>query len=112
MKNLFLMLVFFLAISLPFSSIGQTNKPYRVFHVVDGDTFDATDGQIKFRVRVAGMDAPESKQAFGQLATTELKNLIEGKEITIQSIGRGFDRYNRILGQIFFEGKDISLFMM
>ncbi len=91
---------------------GQTDKHYHVINVVDGDTFDATDGQITFRIRVAGMDAPESEQAFGKQATSELTKLIEGKEIVIKPIGRGLDRYNRILGQVFFEGKDVSLFMI
>jgi len=85
---------------------------YRVLHVVDGDTFDATDGNIKFRVRIAGMDAPEYKQAFGKSATIELKNLIEGKDVVIQPVERGLDKYDRVLGQVLSDGKDVSLLMI
>ena len=85
---------------------------YRVIHIVDGDTFDATDGHITFRVRIAGMDAPEYQQRFGKWATTEMKKLVEGKEVVIRPVGRGMDRYNRILGQVFREGKDLSLLMI
>ncbi len=111
-KKIFLLLIFFISLPLGSARSSPTDKHYHVVHVVDGDTFDTTDGLVTFRVRVAGMDAPESKQAFGKLATVELKKLIEGKEIVIQPIGRGFDRYNRVLGQVFFEGKDISLLMI
>ncbi|MBI4211075.1 MAG: thermonuclease family protein [Deltaproteobacteria bacterium] len=112
MRKIFLLLMPFILISLASARSSATDKHYHVVHIVDGDTFDATDGQITFRVRVAGMDAPESKQEFGKWATVELKKLIEGKEITIQPIAKGLDRYNRILGQVFLEGEDISLLMI
>ena len=91
---------------------GEFKTHYRVIHIVDGDTFDATDGQITFRVRIAGMDAPEHDQRFGRWATSEAIKLLEGKEIVIQPVGRGLDRYNRILGQVFESGKDVSLVMI
>ncbi len=111
-KQLLLPLTIFVVTPLLFAHAEYADRYYRVVHVVDGDTFDATDGHITFRVRVAGMDAPEYNQKFGKWATIELKKLIEGKEITIRPVDRGFDRYNRILGQVFVEGKDLSLLMI
>jgi len=85
---------------------------YLVVKVIDGDTFEATDGNLNFRVRIAGMDAPERKQAFGKNATYYFRNLVEGKNVTIKPIGRGRDRYNRILGQVYLDGNDISVIMI
>lgn len=94
-------------------SAENTEGRYRVVHISDGDTFDATDGHITFRVRMIAMDAPESRQSFGQWATTELKKSIEGKVVVLQSVGkRPLDKYNRVLGQVFVDGKDISLSMI
>jgi micrococcal nuclease len=85
---------------------------YTVAKVVDGDTVDVSDGTVKFRIRIAGMDAPEHDQAFGQNAKAELIDLVGGKEITIKPIGEGIDRYGRSLGQIFVGGQDVSLLMI
>lgn len=82
---------------------------YTALKVIDGDTFDATDGTIHFRVRIAGVDAPEKGSPFSKLATVELKKRIEGKKITIHPVGPKMDRYNRILGQVTVDGRDIGI---
>lgn len=88
------------------------NFSYDVVKVIDGDTLVLTDGHIKFKLRIAGLDAPEKAQAFGKRATYELKSLVENKKIQIKTIGNGLDRYSRVLGQAYVEGKDISLMMI
>jgi len=85
---------------------------YQVTYVVDGDTFEATDGNLKFRVRVAGMDTPESKQKYGKQATYQFRKLIEDKKVKIKPVGRGRDKYNRILGQVYLEDQDVSISMI
>ncbi len=110
MKQAAVALVFLFLNHFSFSfPLCAADKLYRVIHVVDGDTFDATDGQIKFRVRIIGMDAPEKKQAFGKWATVELKKAIEGRDVAIRPVGRGLDKYNRVLGQIFVDGEDVAV---
>ncbi len=94
------------------TSIGAVEKAahtYQVVKIIDGDTFDATDGNITFRVRIAGMDAPEKGSPFSKLAIVELAKHIEGKEIEIQTVGRGIDRYNRILGQVIVDRQDVGI---
>lgn len=112
MRNTLLLTSLLLLLPCLSAAAAQADRCYKVAHIVDGDTFDATDGHITFRVRVAGMDAPESHQKFGKWATIKLKELIAGKAIVIQPVGKGLDRYNRILGQVFVEGKDLSLIMI
>ena len=83
----------------------------QVLKVVDGDTIVA-DIDVGFgfktsktKVRLNGIDAGEvhSKdeeiKKKGEAARDWLKNLIEGKEVYVES--HGFDKYGRVLGKIF-----------
>lgn len=110
----FLPLLCFL--SLPLSAEPKTRSTishsYKVLKIIDGDTFDATDGTIRFRIRIAGIDAPEIGTPFSKLAIVELKKMIEGKKVEIKSVGRGLDRYNRILGHVFVDHHDIGIEMI
>lgn len=72
----------------------------RVVGVTDGDTvtvLDASQGEHK--IRVAGIDAPEKKQPFGEKAKQSLASLVYGKPIRIEWTKR--DRYGRIVGNVF-----------
>src|SRR3989338_8288952 len=109
----FLFLTVLLCFSATVTAQGESpavpTRLYQVIKIIDGDTFDATDGNIKFRVRIAGMDAPEKGSPFSKLTTLELKKQLEGKKIEIKSVGRGLDRYNRALGQVMVDGRDIGI---
>ena len=85
--------------------------------IVDGDTFDCTldlgfDVKLhKQRVRLAGIDTPESRtrdlaeKKLGLAAKERLKELCIGK-IQVKSLGKG--KYGRILGIPYTEdGRDI-----
>jgi endonuclease YncB( thermonuclease family) len=39
----------------------------------------------------------------------ELQKRIEGKKIEIKPVGRSLDRYNRILGQVTVDGRDVGI---
>jgi micrococcal nuclease len=88
------------------------NFSYQVIHVSDGDTAVVTDGNLRMRVRFAGMDAPESGQPYGKLAQKQLENLILNKKVQIKSVGYGIDPYNRQLGQVFVDGQEVALQMI
>lgn len=68
----------------------------RVVGVLDGDTITVLVGREQRRVRLAGVDAPEKGQAFGQRSKQALSQMIFGREVTVVSTGR--DRYERTLG--------------
>ena len=85
--------------------------------IVDGDTFDCCldlgfDVKLhKQRVRLAGIDTPESRtrdlaeKKLGLAAKVRLKELCKG-EIKVKSLGKG--KYGRILGIPYTkDGKDI-----
>ncbi|HEX7530001.1 MAG TPA: thermonuclease family protein [Pyrinomonadaceae bacterium] len=80
----------------------------RVVSVADGDTvtvLDANDAQ--HRIRLEGIDAPESHQAFGEQSRQSLAEMISGKEVTVNY--QKTDQYGRLVGKILFDGRDINL---
>ncbi len=103
----------FLLLPTPLGAEGKaravTARTYQAVKIIDGDTFDATDGTIKFRVRIAGMDAPEKGTPFSKLAIIRLKKRIGGKKVEVQPVGPKMDRYNRVLGQVMVDGSDIGI---
>ena len=80
----------------------------RVVKVADGDTItvlDATNTQQ--RVRLKGIDAPESHQDFGTKSKQSLSSLIFGREVTVAYDKT--DQYGRLLGKVMLDGRDINL---
>lgn len=80
--------------------------------VFDGDTIEIAGT----RIRLEGIDAPESQQTCnrkgaglwrcGAAATSHLKRLTGGREVTCESAGE--DRYGRMLGWCKVDGLDIN----
>ena len=94
MKKLFA-LVFSI---LPILVIAQLKG--KVVGITDGDTFKlltADNKQIK--VRLYGIDCPEKKQDFGQVAKQFLSNQIFGKQVEVDE--KNIDRYGRTIGIVF-----------
>ena len=92
-------------------------KIKEIIRVVDGDTIDVLIDlgfglQKKERVRVAGIDTPESRtrdlyeKKLGKEAAAYLKDQLTGK-ITIKTEKDG--KYGRMLGWLYKEGQDISI---
>lgn len=70
----------------------------RVHYVTDGDTFRLESGE---RIRIAGIDAPETHKgqakcaaeiARGDAATALVRTLLDGQVVTIERVGRSYDR--------------------
>lgn len=82
-----------------------------VVGVLDGDTIDVlTPTKTQVRVRLAGIDAPEKGQAFGNVAKKELSDLVFGKQVTVE--WRKKDRYGRTVGKVIVDGVDANLKMV
>ena len=79
----------------------------RVVAIVDGDTFkclNASNEQVK--VRMAEIDAPESKQPYGTRARQALSEMVFGKEVSLQV--RDTDRYGRTVARVFEGQVDVN----
>jgi micrococcal nuclease len=106
----------------------MTNKdPYiyrikSVTKVVDGDTIDADidlgfDISLTKRIRLAGIDTPESRttnlkeKALGLESKEWIKKALEGaKDIIIKTEKPdSTEKYGRIIGHLFINGQEISL---
>ena len=80
----------------------------RVVGVSDGDTITVLDGtKTQHKIRLAGIDAPESKQAFGQASKKHLSDLVFGKEVTLDC-GKT-DKYRREVCVVIVDGQDANL---
>ncbi len=82
-----------------------------VKHVVDGDTIDVgMDGKTE-RVRLIGIDTPEtvdprkSVQCFGREASNKTKEMLSGKQVRLEadSTQDNRDKYGRLLRYVFLE---------
>lgn len=81
----------------------------KVIGVTDGDTITVIDQQDQTiqKIRLAGIDAPERNQAFGQRSKQSLSELVFGKIVKVETNKK--DRYGRHVGKILLDGQDICL---
>ena len=90
---------------------------FKITRVYDGDTVKAQGHDIEIKVRLVGIDAPETSrkkgqpgQPYSQQAKKHLAGLVLNKTVDIK--GYSLDRYNRILGVIYLNNQNINLEMV
>ena len=80
----------------------------RVVRIADGDTVTVLDAaNAQHRIRLQGIDAPESHQAFGTQSKKNLSEMIFDREVTVEY--EKTDQYGRIVGKILLDDRDINL---
>lgn len=80
----------------------------RIVGVSDGDTVTLLDAaHQQHKIRLAGIDAPEKSQAFGQRAKEHLSDRVFGQLVTVEVSKT--DRYGRLVGKIMVSGMDANL---
>jgi endonuclease YncB( thermonuclease family) len=71
----------------------------RVVAVADGDTVTVLDAnRAQHKIRLAGIDAPEKTQSFGQRSKQSLSDLVFNRNVVVETEKR--DRYGREVGKI------------
>jgi len=79
----------------------------RVVGVTDGDTVTVLDTvKAQHKVRLAGIDAPEKGQAFGERSKENLGRLVFGRDVRVDWHKR--DRYGRLIGTVWVASPDVS----
>ncbi|MFP5391345.1 MAG: thermonuclease family protein [Gammaproteobacteria bacterium] len=78
----------------------------RVIGISDGDTLTLLDARTQVKVRLANIDAPEKRQAYGAAARASLAELCFGKQASISVAAR--DRYGRTVATVNCEGVDAN----
>ena len=98
----------FLSASAPCAAEVQTTLAGRIIRVSDGDTVTLLTADKKsIRIRLAGIDAPESKQAWGTRARQAMMSCAYGKTAVVLS--HKTDRYGRRVGLLTVNGVDCGL---
>jgi endonuclease YncB( thermonuclease family) len=88
--------------------VGARAVDGRIVAVHDGDTVTLLDGgRVQHRVRIAGIDAPERGQPFGDAARQGLAQLVQGKRVEARCHKR--DRYGREVCVLFVGTQDVGL---
>ena len=95
------------AIAVIHAIIIATTITGRVVGVADGDTLTVlTEDQRQVRVRLAEIDAPESRQAYGQRAKQALSSMVFGQRVQVQV--QTTDRYGRTVGRVYVGDTDVN----
>jgi micrococcal nuclease len=82
-------------------SVGR--ETFFVEEVLDGDTLKLEDGR---KVRLLGINAPESSMLFNKEATEFLRNEVGDKEVGVESYGVG--KYGRTLAYVFVDDVNVN----
>jgi len=100
-------ILLFLALWLA-TSVQAADLRGRVLAISDGDAVTVLDAaKNQCQLRLAGIDAPEKAQAFGQASKMSLSDQIIGREVAVGWDKR--DRYGRIIGRILVDHRDVCL---
>ncbi|MDR2089801.1 MAG: thermonuclease family protein [Clostridiales Family XIII bacterium] len=87
---------------------GDGGDAYLVTRVVDGDTIIIDMNGTEERVRLIGIDTPESVHPdgeqnvpYGEIAASFTKNALEGKRVRIELDAQTRDKYGRLLAYVY-----------
>jgi len=87
---------------------GRADIEGTVVSVSDGDTLTILDtARVQHKVRLAGIDAPEKGQPFGNRSKHSLSECAFGRSVSIT--GDKLDRYGRLVGKALVDGSDCNL---
>ncbi|HPQ97415.1 MAG TPA: thermonuclease family protein [Thiolinea sp.] len=90
------------------STTGTLLTKGQVVRVSDGDTLKVTGPDRKqYTIRLQGIDAPEGKQAYGQVCREKLARKVLNLPVQLEAYKR--DRYGRIVAKVSRQGEDVAL---
>lgn len=91
------------------NKLAQAYQAVRVTRVVDGDTIEVNDGKETYKLRLIGVNTPETVhpnkdvEFFGKEASAYTKSVLEGRNIYIEKDVSDRDRYQRLLRYVWLE---------
>ena len=88
--------------------LGKQWDGYRLVRVIDGDTVlvqSRRNGE-ETRLRLVGINSPETNECFFDQAKVQLGMALDGKKITYKIFGR--DGFGRFLGIVYANNADVS----
>ena len=80
----------------------------KVINVADGDTITVLDDtHTQHKIRLTGIDAPEKRQAFGNVSKQSLVEQVAGQSVAVEWVK--VDKYGRKVGKVLLAGLDCNL---
>jgi endonuclease YncB( thermonuclease family) len=80
----------------------------KVIKLADGDTITALDDtNTQHKTRLAGIAAPEKRQAFGNVSKQSLAHMVADQSVVVEWVK--VDRYGRKVGKVLLDGLDCNL---
>lgn len=91
-----------------FFPVHSENFTGLVVSITDGDTIKVLDKhEVQHTIRLAGIDSPEKKQAYGQQSKQSLSELVFKRDVFVETSKT--DRYGRDIGKVLVDGVDTNL---
>lgn len=97
----------------------EDDKYYKVVRIVDGDTIIVNMGSKNERVRLIGVNTPESVkpnasvQKYGKEASNFTKKLLEKKRVRLEFDIQERDKYYRLLAYVYLpDGKMVNKILL
>ena len=80
----------------------------KVINVADGDSITVLDDtRTQHKIRLTGIDAPERRQAFGNVSKQSMVEQVAGQSVAVEWVK--VDKYGRKLGKVLLAGLDCNL---
>src|SRR4030043_1802256 len=101
----YLIALFWIPLAITLVSIGDRDN--YCTRVIDGDTIVVTIGGQEEKVRLIGVDTPETVhpekpvEYFGKEASEFTKRIVEGKEVRLEFDWQERDKYGRLLAYVY-----------
>lgn len=83
----------------------ELEGPFKVTNVVDGDTLDLNSS---VRVRLSGINTPETAECYYQEAKDKLKELTLNKVVYLEKDITNKDKYDRLLRYVYVDSKFVN----
>lgn len=78
----------------------------KVVGISDGDTITVMRGEKGEKIRLYGIDTPETHQPYGSRAKHFTSDMVYGKEVQVDIMA--YDRYGRIVGIVAYKGQVLN----
>lgn len=105
-----LSLIFLVLIFIPFTAFADENI-IKIISIHDGDTLTViNDKNNKVKIRLFGIDAPETTQKYGQASRDYLRKIVKGKKLTYKI--RSEDDYGRVVATLYGNNNDLNYEMI
>jgi micrococcal nuclease len=102
--------VLIVAAILVYNQLSPTSQDeYEVERVIDGDTIELSSGD---RVRLIGINTPESGQPYYGEATAKLKELLGDSKVTLKTDKEDKDQYDRLLRYVYVNDTHVNMEMV